>query len=444
MSNGDEIDTSHMSQNVFFEADEEGKIHLSQGDHAGSHFFKSLAELNRTKFVQQENEASGDRVALSMVHTIWNKGQGKIFLLNGETNQWKEVRKIGEAQSLVFRALENLFDVQRHNSFPTRLLTIPYIKREQPSELNAHETTLNNQNEEQGDSTQRRHSATTLEAASSLLLVQEAAAELEQEENEQLAGNHEEMNDIERQVTDKEQMDEQQEEEETNVQGNDEQQEDEQMAEQQAETQEQTEEEQPIEQDGEEKTDLQVKFENTNVAMVASFESNNSSLSPSSSPELDHAKDSSPTAKPPKKPERRRRSACPSTDYVADRPGIEFASVDSTDVLCGGSGEGVLAIRHEGNKRFLKVIEAGMEDFHKSDDRGKLRIAQQTVENNVPRGRFLAYNPETGLWHELKRDKAWFKSLRTFLKRQHRHAETSASNPDRKQRARPLPLRRAS
>lgn len=141
---------------------------------------------------------------------------------------------------------------------------------------------------------------------------------------------------------------------------------------------------------------------------------------------------------PKSKPERRRRSACPASDFASEQPGIEFGNVKACDVLCGGSGEGVLAIRHEGNKRFLKVVESEMEDFCIADDKTKLRIAQQVVEGANPRGRFLAYNPDSGLWHELKRDKAWFKSLRTFLKARQKRADCGKEG-DQKQRSLPRP-----
>lgn len=391
--------TAKMSQDVFFERDLAGRIQVVDGDNAGTHFFRSLAELNRTKFVEQ-GASAGDRVALSMVHTIWNKGQGKIYIRDEVTHEFAEVTKIGEAQSVIFRALENMFNVEAHNSFQEMVAGIPNIggSNEQQQAVSNEEESKIEQEDSAG--TERRHSATTLEAASSLLLVQEAAAELDQDEDEDKPV-------------------------EAKPQG------------------------QLKSEPEEEKSELQVKFESTNIAMINSFDSgsSSSSSSPPSSPETGRSKAAAAASGKPKKPERRRRSACATADFVADKPGIAFAKVASTDVLCGGSGEGVLAIRHEGNKRFLKVIEAQIEDFGKSDDKGKLRMSQQTAEHAIiPRGRFLAYNPETGLWHELKREKAWFKSLRTFLKWQSRHgnitSESSSKSESAKPRARPLPLHR--
>jgi len=374
--------TSKLSQDVFLEPDGAGRISLAESNNAGNHFFRSLAELNRTKFIDQD---AGDRVALSMVHTIWNKGQGKIYFRAEQTDEWRVISKIGEAQNLVLLALETLFGVETHQELLSAN-AVGVLMNEQvvlsSEEVSSSSSPMEHIPSEQCGAKERRHSANTLEAASSLLLVQEAAGELDFEDSD--------------------------------------------------------EDEPPKEGEQEEKTELQVKFENSNIPMVASFDSS-SSASPPSSPESDHAQANGATAGTIKKPEKRRRSACKLSDFVANQPGLEFSNVSSNDVLCGGSGEGVLAIRHEGNKRFLKALESEMEDFHKSDDRGKLRIAQQAVEHSNPRGRFLAYNPETGLWHQLMREKAWFKSLRTFLKRLQR---IDADQLEMKQRSLPRPLER--
>lgn len=367
---------SEVSQDVFFESDEFGRIHLVEGNHAGNHFFRSLAELNRTRFVTHN---VGDRVTLSIVHTIWNKGKGKIYIRNPDENdEWTEVSKIGNAQTIVSKALESLLEIPRPRQeegggVPSDFVAMTTTTNEQPAvepSINEQESSIPEQ--EVSDATERRHSARTLIGASSLLMIQSVRAELEQDYEEA--------------------------------------------------------------EEKEEKEALQVKFENTNIAMIESFDSNSSSSTPSS-PEPDHAK--AAASIPKSKPERRRRSACPASDFVSEQPGIEFANVKPYDVLCGGSGEGVLATRHEGNKRFLKVVEAELEDFYSADDKTKLRIAQQVVEGGNPRGRFLAYNPDSGLWHELKRDKAWFKSLRTFLKREKRDTGMEEGDQKRQSLSRP-------
>ena len=253
--------------------------------------------------------------------TQFGKGKGKIYIKNpdDENDEWTEVRKIGNAQTIVSKALESLLGIPRphhqaEGGIPSEVVAITTAaSNEQPSV----EPSVAEQERSPivDNAAERRHSARTLIGASSLLMIQSVRAELEQDYEE-------------------------------------------------AEEQE-------------EKEALQVKFENTNIAMIQSFDSNSSSSTPSS-PESDHAK--APASVPKSKPERRRRSACPASDFVSEQPGIEFANVKAHDVLCGGSGEGVLAIRHEGNKRFLKVVEAEMQDFCSAEDKTKLRIAQQVVE----------------------------------------------------------------
>ena len=111
----------------------------------------------------------------------------------------------------------------------------------------------------------------------------------------------------------------------------------------------------------------------------------------------------------------RQQLPCPNSDFKADCPGVPLSQVRATDVLCGGSGHGALAVDHQGTQRFLSIVDAQLDEFCKADKKKQLRMAQYATEFATPRARFLAYRPSTGLWHELKREKAWFKSLRTFL-----------------------------
>mmetsp|Transcript_8241 Transcript_8241/g.12630 ORF Transcript_8241/g.12630 Transcript_8241/m.12630 type:complete len:526 (+) Transcript_8241:306-1883(+) len=133
------------------------------------------------------------------------------------------------------------------------------------------------------------------------------------------------------------------------------------------------------------------------------------------------------------------RASFGSTSKYSSR-GIPLSDINESDVLCEGPGKGVIIdATNPGNQRFQALLDLKSRSFRHSSKREKLKIAHLAatlVHESIPSGRFLIMNPDSGLWHEIKKDKAWSKALRSFVL--HRSASNSKNN-DHKTFTKPRP-----
>lgn len=96
---------------------------------------------------------------------------------------------------------------------------------------------------------------------------------------------------------------------------------------------------------------------------------------------------------------------------------IRSCDINKNDVLCGGSGMGILSTDNVGNNRFRVLVSIHRDKYAAADRKRKFRIVcdiVNAVKASIPSGRFLIENHNTGLWGELNIEKAWSKTVRTI------------------------------
>lgn len=96
---------------------------------------------------------------------------------------------------------------------------------------------------------------------------------------------------------------------------------------------------------------------------------------------------------------------------------IRPCDINKNDVLCGGSGMGILSTDNVGNNRFRVLVSIQRDKYAAADRKRKFKIVcdiVNTVKASMPSGRFLIENHNTGLWGELNIQKAWSKTVRTI------------------------------
>mmetsp|Transcript_2558 Transcript_2558/g.3728 ORF Transcript_2558/g.3728 Transcript_2558/m.3728 type:complete len:295 (+) Transcript_2558:3-887(+) len=103
-----------------------------------------------------------------------------------------------------------------------------------------------------------------------------------------------------------------------------------------------------------------------------------------------------------------------------EQQGISFDEINENDVICGGAGEGILlSSKRPGNLKFRRHIHSKLKQFMISKGKiSKVQLAQcavSSVNEATPKGRFLSMNKMTGLWCEVRQEKAWSKAIRTFM-----------------------------
>mmetsp|Transcript_4930 Transcript_4930/g.7479 ORF Transcript_4930/g.7479 Transcript_4930/m.7479 type:complete len:296 (+) Transcript_4930:150-1037(+) len=110
----------------------------------------------------------------------------------------------------------------------------------------------------------------------------------------------------------------------------------------------------------------------------------------------------------------------PTITWQEQEEGISFDEINENDVLCAGAGEGILlSSKRPGNLKFRRHIHSKLKHFMTSKGKlSKVQLAQcavSSVNEATPKGRFLSMNKMTGLWYEVRQEKAWSKAIRTFM-----------------------------
>jgi hypothetical protein len=374
-------------QDVFMLCHSNDVVELANSSHVGHQLFKSLAELNKTKFVENvkrdPKRPIAIRIALQLLNSVTNKGRGKIYIQVSGCDEWKEISDQEEGRGFVFRALLSLFGIEDHVKKPEILpdeeappSPQSALKRTAspdllpPKKRVRFDSSSSPISQEQHPTMRRMDAATTLarmvgeeliEPLKSArgIMSQHAPAETIDSVSSSLSSS--DTSATSRRAP-KESM--------------------------QLPAQLMTE---KLDLAGSLRTSTKMGFEFPPLSFLAgSFSSKAAAQS---------------------------RAALNSKGFSVrlSSSGITNSQLRPNDVIVGGSGVGAMDLPSTGNRRFRSLVESKTEAFSKFEKKAMLRMAQVTVSLvHEAGGRLLAIDPKSGLLHEVKKDVAWTKTLRTY------------------------------
>ena len=363
---------SQASQDVYLTQASNSKVELGEPSHVGHQFFRSLAELNRAKFVQNlrnhVDRRVSMRIALTILNSVTDKGRGKIYLQPADSYEWQELTDKEEARSFVFQSLLSLYGAE--DTPVGAVIPLPNIRSRRMDDTRSTSPESSPpkkrvridskppvvlQEQHHHHPQVRRISQKSFDAAKTLALMLNNTCLPQPQPTVELDSRN------------------------------------------------------------------TLPLTAPSKAHARPWaEAGSASISNPVNETSNHAGNRvmathRSTPKPDKPTLKRQRRASQNTTTTEPPERITESDISSTDIIVGVSGVGVLDFPNAGNRRFRAMVESKIEIFVKSNRRDMMRMAQVTVKIvHDAGGRFLTLGSVPGLLQEVEREKAWSKTLRTY------------------------------